>query len=145
MSRARSRRWRGRGERGGGAVELLLIAPVLLVAALLLVVAGRQVSAQLAADPVAHAAARAASLQDSAPAARAAAEQAVRDTLAGSGLACGRHRLHLDLEGLRPGGTVTARLVCTTRMDGLGLFSSGRRTITAAARVPIDTYQEAPR
>ncbi|GAA4898311.1 TadE/TadG family type IV pilus assembly protein [Streptomonospora salina] len=140
---ANRRQGRG-GDRGAAAVELLILAPVLLLAALLLVVAGRQVTAQLAADPVAHAAARAASLHNDLPAARAAAEQAARRSLEGSGLACGEHRLHLELEGLRPGGTVTARLVCTTRMDGLGAFAGQTRTITARARVPIDTYREAP-
>ncbi|PSK96163.1 TadE-like protein [Murinocardiopsis flavida] len=134
-----------RGERGAAAVELLLIAPVVIAAALLMVLAGRQVSAQMAVDASAHAAARTASLHTDPAAARTAAERSAAATLGPIGRVCASHSLTLELDGLRPGGTVTARLDCRTDLGGLGPLSDpAGRTITGRAAVGLDTYRGTP-
>ena len=135
---------RARSQHGSGAVELLMLAPVIMAAALLMAYAGRQVSAQMSADATAHAAARAAWLREDSATASAAGERAAAQTLASHGLACIDYDLALTLEDLEPGGTVTATLTCTTSMAGLGVFAAQTTQITGHAAVPIDVYREAP-
>lgn len=130
-----------KGERGSGSVELVLLAPVVIAAALLMVLAGRQVSAQMTVNAIAHAAARDASLHHDPAAAYEAAAATAATGLAGRGLSCVRHRIALDLDQMRPGGTITATLSCTTATTDLTGVGGVAREITGSAAVPIDRYR----
>ncbi|MBB4934403.1 Flp pilus assembly protein TadG [Lipingzhangella halophila] len=132
-----------RRDRGAAPVELVMIAPSVMVVALVMVFAARQVSAQMSVDAVAHAAARSATLHTDEASAQAAASDTVEDSLAGHGLACVDVDLALQLEGLRPGSTVTATLTCTTDTSDLAVVGPSRH-IRGSATAIIDRYRGHP-
>lgn len=138
-------RWRrlaAGGDRGSSTVEMALAAPLLVAVLLFVVLCGRLVSAQLDVDAAAHAAARAASLARSAPAARLDAESTARTTLAGRGVGCGSPTITVDTGGLQPGGVVTATITCRVPLADLGLLTvPGSRVVTSTARSPVDVWR----
>ncbi|WP_433697613.1 TadE/TadG family type IV pilus assembly protein [Nocardiopsis sp. CA-288880] len=122
-----------------------MLTPALLAFAMLMVLAGRVADANSTADQVAHAAARAASLERSVGAAEAAASGTAASSLAENGLACGDHSVTLDHGGLAPGGAVTAVVECRVGVSGLtGLSVPGAITITGDATVVVDTFRGQP-
>ncbi|TDQ55098.1 TadE family protein [Actinorugispora endophytica] len=136
---------RGRTERGSASVELTLVAPLLIAFALLMVLAGRVVGAQSTADEIAHAAARAASMERTAPQAQAAADQVAGEALSSHGLVCADYTLALNHGGLQPGGAVTAVLSCHIDLGDLsGLNVPGTRTVQGESTVVVDTYRGTP-
>ncbi|OOC53274.1 TadE family protein [Nocardiopsis sinuspersici] len=135
----------GRGDRGSASVELVLLTPALLAFALLMVLAGRVVDARATAEEVAHAAARAASLERTVAAAETAASGTAASSLAENGLACGDHTVALDHGGLAPGGAVTAVVECRVGLGDLtGLGVPGTYTVTGDATVVVDTFRGRP-
>ncbi|MGW8530030.1 TadE/TadG family type IV pilus assembly protein [Nocardiopsis sp. NPDC055824] len=135
----------GRGDRGSASAELALLTPALLAFAMLMVLAGRVADANSTADQVAHAAARAASLERSVGAAEAAASGTAASSLAENGLVCGDHSVTLDHGGLTPGGAVAAVVECRVGLSDLtGLGVPGTMTITGDATVVVDTFRGQP-
>ncbi|GAA3744515.1 TadE/TadG family type IV pilus assembly protein [Salinactinospora qingdaonensis] len=134
-----------RRDTGGAAVELALLTPALVLFALLVVLAYRTVSAEFTADTVAHAAARAATLQRSVAAAEIASREAAANALRTHELSCAGHTLTLDTAGLVPGSTVTATFTCHADLADLsGLGLPGTYTATGTASAVVDTYRSAP-
>ena len=120
---------------------MALATPLLVMFLLFAVFCGRLVSVQLDVDAAAHAAARAASLARTVPAAQADARRVAADTL-GSRAACTAPTVDVDLDGLRPGGVVTVTVTCTVPLADLALLGiPGTRTVTSTARSPIDRYR----
>ncbi|KOX13394.1 TadE family protein [Nocardiopsis sp. NRRL B-16309] len=124
---------------------MALLTPMMISFALLMILTGRVVGAGAIADEAAHAAARAASLERSVPAAEAGAHGIAGQSLAASGLTCSDHTLALDHGGLQPGGSVTAVLDCQVGLDDLsGLGVPGSVTIQGSATVAVDTFRGRP-
>ncbi|WP_223839239.1 TadE/TadG family type IV pilus assembly protein [Nocardiopsis deserti] len=130
-------------DRGSASVELVLIIPVVLAFLLLLALTGRNYTAALAADALAHAAARSASLHTDRNEARNAAEQAVAESVGGWGRACQEPavRLRPTTEGnLR---AMRAEVECTVHRDDLRVLEvSERRTVTGSAVSVLDVHRE---
>ncbi|MFF8764952.1 TadE/TadG family type IV pilus assembly protein [Nocardiopsis dassonvillei] len=130
-------------DRGSASVELVLIVPVVLAFLLLLALTGRNYTAALAADALAHAAARSASLHTDRNEARNAAEQAVAASVGGWGRACQEPavRLQPTTEGnLR---AMRAEVECTVHRDDLRALGVGeRRTVTGTAVSVLDVHRE---
>ncbi|WP_231972629.1 TadE/TadG family type IV pilus assembly protein [Nocardiopsis alborubida] len=141
--RARERGLKRERDRGSASVELVLIVPVVLAFLLLLALTGRNYTTALAADALAHAAARSASLHTDRNEARNAAEQAVAESVGGWGRACQEPavRLRPTTEGnLR---AMRAEVVCTVHRDDLRVLEVGeRRTVTGSAVSVLDVHRE---
>ncbi|RKS08317.1 Flp pilus assembly protein TadG [Nocardiopsis sp. Huas11] len=132
-------------DRGAASVELALLTPMMIGFALLVILTGRVIGAGAIADEAAHAAARAASLERSVPAAEAGARGIAERSLAASGLTCSDHTLALDHGGLQPGGAVTAVLDCRVGLDDLsGLGVPGNVTVQGSSTVAVDTFRGQP-
>jgi Flp pilus assembly protein TadG len=82
-----------RQDRGSVAVEITVVTPLLIMLLVFVaVVVHRGVDARLRLNDAAHQAARAASMQRSAPAAVAAAQSTARSALSAAGVVCPRSR-----------------------------------------------------
>ena len=92
---------RHRGERGSVSVELVLLTPVLVGLLCLTVAFGRIQNARADVEAASRAAARAASIERSAPAARVAGERAATAELDSSGYRC--DALRVDVSGVSRG------------------------------------------
>jgi Flp pilus assembly protein TadG len=133
-------------DRGSVTLELAILTPALILLLGALVLAGR---VQVAASAVEHAtadAARAASIERTVEAARAAAQQTVDRETAASGLRCSSTVVQIDPSGLAaPLGTaasVTVRASCTVTMADLAVPGlPGSRTLTAEATSAVDRYR----
>jgi Flp pilus assembly protein TadG len=142
--RARRRRQGPRlaADAGSAALELVLITPMLVLVLMFIVFAGRLTQAKAVIEDAAHQAARAASIAVTQGTATAQAQQAATTALAGRGLTCQAFTVQVNLNGFRPGGTVTATVTCTTSLGDLTLLKvPGSQTITASFTSVIDTYR----
>lgn len=130
------------GNRGSATIEITLAAPVLVGFLLFVVLCGRLVSVQLDVDAAAHAAARAASLSRTVPAARTQARTMATQTLGERHVSCLHPAINIDTDNLTPGGTVTVTIACTVPMaDLVGLGVPGSRNVSATAVSPIDVWR----
>jgi Flp pilus assembly protein TadG len=148
LSRIRAdltRRWRliaAGGDAGSSTAEVLIGLPALVGVLMFIVICGRLVSAQIDLDAATSAAARAASLARSDPAAHTEAARAARETLADRGVTCRQVSVSVATGGLRPGGAVTATVTCSVPLSDLGLLLvPGSRTVQATSTSPIDQWR----
>lgn len=130
-------------DRGNASVEMvLLVVPVVLAFMSLVVLVGRDYSAAIAVDGLAHSAARAASLHNDQRAAQQAAENAVAESIGGWGRACADPAVSLEpttVEGL---AATKARVTCESHRDDLGaLFVSGDSLVIGEAVSVHDRYR----
>jgi Flp pilus assembly protein TadG len=125
------------------AVEITVIAPLLIMLLVFIaVVIHRGVDARLRLDDAAHQAARAASMQRSAPAAVTAARSTARSALSSAGVVCGSVQVSTDTAGSVPGGTVTVTVSCQVDFgDALILGVPAQRMMSATASEPVDTWR----
>jgi IS5 family transposase len=122
---------------------IILIIPVLLTFLALLTLTGRTYAAALAADALAHAAARSASLHTDERAAQAAAEQALNESVGTWGRACRRATVALHPTTMGSASAVRAEVACTSHRDDLAILRVQReRTITGQATSVIDVHRE---
>ncbi len=132
------RRRDARSERGSMAVEIVLLTPVLMAFVILIVMFGRYVAVRGDVDATARDAARAASFENSLPAARQAAAATVRASL-------DKETTCADIEVNGPfeaGGEVTVVLHCRVSFDGLGLIGvPGSVAVEGSSTVPLDPYR----
>jgi Flp pilus assembly protein TadG len=135
---------RVRGDQGSFTVELVLWTPFLAAVLALIVASGRIVAAGSDATGASRDAARAASLQTNMTSAKAAAQQAARDSFGRQGDRC--HKLTVDVRGsVAPGGLVTVSVSCTARLSDLAIPGApGSRTLSATSTVPIETTRSIP-
>ena len=142
----RSVRWAWwRDDRGSVAGEVTLITPFLIMLLVFVaVVIHRGVEARLRLDDAAHQAARAASLQHSAPAATAAARSTADAALSAAGMACHSAEVSADTAGLVSGGVVSVTLTCVIDWrDAVMLGVAGQKVLSATATEPVDTWRSA--
>jgi Flp pilus assembly protein TadG len=131
-------------DRGAAATELVLITPVLIAFLFLVVAAGRLTDAKSDVVSAASDAARAASLEATEGAARAAAADIAEQTLAGEGVECdggAAVQVTFDPEFAR-GATVHAIVTCDVSTGDLALLNlPGVITVTQHAYESIDTHR----
>jgi hypothetical protein len=137
---------RGTRDRGVVTTELVIVMPVLICFLFLVIAAGRLTDAKSDVVGAASDAARVASLQQSAAAARAQAQAAATDTVSGENLNC-KDGPEVDTEFLpngefERGATVHVEVTCTvdTRdLTFIGLPLSV--TLVEEAWEPIDAHR----
>jgi hypothetical protein len=137
---------RGTGDRGVVTTELVIVMPVLICFLFLVIAAGRLTDAKSDVVGAASDAARVASLQQSAGAARAQAQAAATDTVSGENLNC-KDGPQVDTEfvpsgDFERGATVHVEVTCTvdTRdLTFIGLPLSV--TLFEEAWEPIDAHR----
>ncbi|MGH3832386.1 MAG: TadE/TadG family type IV pilus assembly protein [Pseudonocardiaceae bacterium] len=132
-----------RDDRGSVAAEITVVAPVLIMLLVLVaVVIHRGVDARIRLDDAAHQAARAATLQRSAPAAVTAARSTAQGALSSAGVVCRSVGVTTDTVGLVPGGTVTVTLSCAVDFgDAVILGVAGQRVLSTTASEPVDIWR----
>jgi Flp pilus assembly protein TadG len=131
-------------DEGSAALELVAVVPGLLLLVLLVLGAGRVSAAQGQVEGAAREAARAASIERTAPSARSAAEAVVLGTLQAEGVACGRLRVTTSGDFEAPAGSpavASVDVACTIALADLGLPGLGDRTLTTRVAAPIDTFR----
>lgn len=127
---------------GSSTAEAAVVTPLLVGVLLFVVLCGRLVSAQMDLDAAASAAARAASIARTDPAAHADADRTARDTLTARGATCRQAAVTVSTGGLRPGGVVTVSVSCVVPLSDLTMLGvPGSRTVRASASSPIDTWR----
>lgn len=132
-------------DRGSGAVELVILVPVLLAVMCFVAFAGRTTVLKQKVEQAGAAGARAASLRTSPDSARRAAEGAVRWSLVDSATSCADLTIDVDTHRLQPGGVVAVTVACTVSAQGLAGFPlPADRTVTSRAAQVIDTHGDQP-
>jgi Flp pilus assembly protein TadG len=137
----RWRRW-PRGERGSFAVELAILAPVLIAFIVMVIDGGRLTWAKSRVQGAARDAARAVTINhNSGEAAYQAAQQAMTNALANSGVNCTPDPVVLNpdprVTAIGNGETVTATVVCHVQFV---LF--GNQAITREQQSVVDQYRQ---
>jgi Flp pilus assembly protein TadG len=132
-----------RSDRGSVAAEVTLLAPfMILMLVFVAVLIHRGVEVRLRLDDAAHQAARAASIERSAPAAAAAAQSTAAGALASATKTCVALTAQTATAAMRPGGTVSVTLTCTIDYgDAVLLGVPGQTSMLATATEPVDTYR----
>lgn len=134
-----------RSERGSVAVEAAVVAPALVALMLLVVFAGRVSEADGNVRRASSEAARAASLEQNATAAKDAATKTATANLAAAGTTCQRLQTIVDTTNLEPGGTVVVEVICQVSMSDIALLGvPGSRTFRARAVEVVDRYRSDP-
>jgi Flp pilus assembly protein TadG len=130
-------------DRGSVAAEVTIATPFLIMLLVFVaVVIHRGVDARLRIDDAAHQAARAASIQRSAPAAMAAAQSTAASALSSAGVSCASVTVDTVTGGMQPGGMVSVTVTCTVDFgDALILGVPGQKRLSATAVEPIDTWR----
>jgi Flp pilus assembly protein TadG len=133
-------RWRC--ERGGAAVEFVIVTPLLLVLLLFVVGLGRLGVARGDIDGAARDAARAASLARSFEEARLLAVQAATASLAERRVTCGPLGVVVEPAPFTAGGSVAVRVSCTVAFSDLTLvWTPGDKQVSSRFVAPIDAYR----
>jgi len=128
---------------GFAALELAILMPVLIAMLLLVVGLGRVSHGRQLINQAGAAGARAAALTTTPGQAVRQAQQAAADTLAQSGVSCGRLGVDVDTAAFRPGGYVQVSVRCTSDLSGLAVAGlPGSVTLTATSRSPLETLRE---
>jgi Flp pilus assembly protein TadG len=131
-------------ERGSMAVELAVLTVPLVLVLLFVAALGRLSEARTAVDEAARDAAREASIARGVDQAKQQATTRAIDDLAADKLSCRAPTISVDTTNLRPGGTVTATIVCTVALDDLLLLRvPGYRTIASTAVEVVDAHRGA--
>ncbi len=147
MRSARSLGREDRGDAGGHALELLVIAPVMLLFVLLLVAFGRTASASSKVDAAAASAARAASQKYDAVSARQAATAQAEKAISDAGVACGELTVDVDTSGFAVAtgqpGSVVIEVHCTVDLSDVAAPGvPGSVHLSGRAASPIDLFRE---
>jgi Flp pilus assembly protein TadG len=130
--------------RGSAALELVVLTPIFLILLDFAVLGGRLAESQSQVDAVAHAAARAASLQRTVAAADKAARQVATDTVPQHGVTCRTVTVEIDTSAFRPGGVVAIRVGCDVALGDLAwLPLPGTHRVAGTATSVVDTYRGA--
>jgi len=134
-------------DRGSATIEAVIVVPAFMLFVLLIICGGRLAVTRQAVEAAAADAARAASIARTQGQASAGARAGADASLANQGLRCTTRQVAVDTAGFAvPVGTpatVTATVTCAVDLSDLTLPGvPGTRTITAAARSPLDTYRE---
>ena len=128
---------------GLAALELALFTPLFIAMLLLIVGLGRASHGRQLLDQSGAAAARAASLDNTAPRAVSDARQAAADTLGQAGMSCNHLQVDVDTTAFRPGGQINVTVHCTVELSRLALAGlPGSVTLASSSRSPLETYRD---
>jgi len=138
-----------RGDAGGHALELLIVASAFVVFVLLLVAFGRTSAAGSKVDAAAASAARAAAQQHDGSAAQQAADDQVQQAMSAAGIQCANLRVDVDTSAfaLPPGqpGSVVVEIHCSVDLSDVSAPGiPGSVQLSGRAASPVDIYQERP-
>ena len=129
-------------ERGGAAVEFVLVTPLLLVLMLFVVGLGRLGVARGDVDGAARDAARAASLARTVGAAEPNARDAAAASLRDRGVSCSNLVVGVEPSSFVAGGSVAATVTCTVDLSDLTLvWTPGTTEISSRFVAPIDGFR----
>ncbi len=127
------------------AIEATIIIPALVVFVALVIVLARDALAQQAVGASASHAARAASLERSPGAARAAAESAAGEALRDAGISCSSRGITVDTSGLSAAlgdpSSVAVTVTCVIEHDVVLPGFPRERRISEMRISPVDTYR----
>lgn len=125
------------------AVELAILTPLVIVMLLVVVAFGRVTQGRAMVDQAAAAAARAASLASTPSQAAVEATREAQATLEGAGLSCQGAAVTVDTSAFRPGGQVTAQVVCTVDLSRLAMAGvPGALTLTSSVTSPLEDFRD---
>lgn len=125
--------------RGVLSLEFVLVVVGVLGALMLVAAAWRLGQTRGEMRDAAAEAARAASLRQQPAAAAAAAQRVALATLGRQEVRCSELKVSTDLKGLRPGGSVSVRIRCVTRLENLALLRvPGSVALEATATEVVD-------
>jgi Flp pilus assembly protein TadG len=138
MTGAAMRRLRG-SHGDSGPLEMVILLPAVLLLFGLVVAFGRTTTAATNVEHAAAVGARAAVAAQTAGGADVRANVVVRESLAGSGLACQSQDTSVN-GTFTPGGRVTVSVSCVVALGDVTRFGflPGSRTLTASATEVID-------
>jgi hypothetical protein len=134
----------GRGDRGVTSIEMVGFVIPGSVAVIVIAYSAFNIGlSSIDVNSASAAAARAASLQRTAPAAVETARQAAADDLAAGSVTCAQLDVITDTSRWGRGGSVTVTVRCTVRLRTLsGLdFIPGSIATSARATAPLETYR----
>ena len=124
------------------AVELAILTVPLVVVLLFVSALGRLSEARNAVDEAARDAARQASIARTPGQAQQLGIQRALDDLAAERISCRASDVAVDTTNLRPGGSVTATVVCTVGLGDLLLLRvPGAKTIASTAVEVVDLHR----
>lgn len=125
-------------DRGTMSIEMIVLVPVLLLIVMIAVAGGRLVSAEGMVAAAARDAARAASMERSAGAARVAANE----SLAAADTAEADCATTINSADFGRGGAVSVTVSCQVGLADLGLvLLPGSTTVSAQSTAPVDTWR----
>jgi Flp pilus assembly protein TadG len=132
---------------GALSLEAMILFPLLIMVLLLIVAFGRIQASGNAVDTAARNAARAASLERDAQAARTAGTEDARAGLSDQGLSCTAVSVDITTGGfsaaLGTPATTTATVRCTVRLSDIGLPGlPGSKTLTSSFTSSIDSFRQ---
>lgn len=135
-----------RTQRGSASAELAILVPMFVMLALVMAAGGRLYWAHGQVEQAAAAAARAATIYNSADLAKSAAQRVAHDDLASVGLHCRNMSLAIDTSGfaLHPGQVSEVRVDVSCELDMSDLLVPGLPgsfNLQASAVERIDTYR----
>jgi Flp pilus assembly protein TadG len=124
------------------AVELAILTVPLVVVLLFVSAVGRLSEARNAVDEAARDAARQASIARTPGQAQLLGARRALDDLAAERISCRAPNVAVDTTNLRPGGSVSATVVCTVGLGDLLLLRvPGARTIASTAVEVVDLHR----
>lgn len=138
---------RGRGERGGAAVEFAIVAPVLIIMFLFIFGLGRVASAREAVEGAARDGAREASIARSGGAADSTARQVVNATLVDKKVSCSGGQPSIKVTfgpngTFQSDGTVTVHVVCDVNNTDVVMSTLKRHsTLSGDFTAWVDKYR----
>lgn len=131
-----------RDERGSLSVEMVALTPLLVGCILTIAGGARFVDAADQVQATAAIAARAASLEPTAPEASAAGRAAAQRALADRGQSCVDLDVSVDVESFVAGGAVHTTVTCRAELSDLvGFGLPGSRTFTGSSVVPLERHR----
>ncbi|GAB3708257.1 TadE/TadG family type IV pilus assembly protein [Mariniluteicoccus flavus] len=136
-----------RDERGAASVEALVLVPVLLLVVACLVAGARVWFARSVVADAAHAGARAATLERSAPAAGVRARAVVAESLRTQGMRCADQHVQVDVGGFAAavGQPARVRVDVSCRVplgDLVGLAVPGKIDARGSGVSALDSFRE---
>lgn len=131
--------------RGVLSLEFVLVVVGVLGALMLVAAAWRLGQTRGEMRDAAAEAARAASLRQHPAAAAAAAQRVALASLGRQEVRCSDLEVFTDLSGLRPGGSVSVRIRCVTRLENLALLRMpGSVALEMIATEVVDRHRGGP-
>lgn len=131
-------------DRGSGAIELVVVAPIFILIVLAIVGLGRWTYAGQKVEQAAAAGARAVVMATSPGQATEKGRAAVEASLGSAGMSCVSHTVDVDADWAT-GGQVTVTVECRVDLsDAVMVGLPGSSLVSATVTAPLETYRDLP-